>query len=71
MGWGKMPEVLDILRRQIFGNLVLVVNCQQHYHDQYHDFQQHDDNDEENEDYDDAIDDVGQRTDGIPRPTER
>ena len=58
-----MPEVLDIPRRQIFGNLVLVVNCQQHYHDRYYEFQQHDD--------DDAIDDVGQRTDGIPRPTER
>ena len=28
-------------------------------------------NDEENDDNDDAIDDVGQRTDGIPRPTER
>ena len=66
-----MPEVLDILHRQIFGNLVLVVNFQQHYHDQYHDFQQHYDDDEESDDYDDAIDDVGQRTDGIPRPTER
>ena len=65
-----MPEVLDILRRQIFGNLVLVVNCQQNYHDQYHEFQQHDEADEDDED-DDAIDDVGQRTDGIPRPTER
>ena len=49
-GWGKMPEVLDIPRRQIFGNLVLVVNCQQHYHDQYYEFQQHDDDDEENGD---------------------
>ena len=69
-----MLEVLDILRRQIFGNLVLLVNCQQHYHDQYYEFQQHDDDDEdeENDDSDDdAIDDVGQRTDGIPRPTER
>ena len=66
-----MPEVLDILRRQIFGNLMLVVNCQQHYHDRYYEFQRHDDGDEENGDQDDAIDDVGQRTDGIPRPTER
>ena len=67
-----MPEVLDIPRRQIFGNLVLVVNCQQQYQDQYRDFQQHDDDDDdENDDNDDAIDDVGQRTDGIPRPTER
>ena len=66
-----MPEVLDILRRQIFGNLVLVVNCQQHYHDQYYELHQHDDDDEENGDQDDAIDEVGQRTDGIPRPTER